>query len=134
MAHIQKLGMINMVREEREKLAGVAKELIALLDSIEKDDNREDPKYTEVRKKTLDLLKHLTHIAGFCDQNSQDKIRGVTEVVTKSIEQAVQFDSLRKICGLAVGLQVDFNKSPFMITEFDINVLGNEFMNIFKKV
>lgn len=133
MAHIQKLGMINMVREEREKLTGVAKELIALLDSIEKDDNRENPKYTKVHQKTLDLLKHLTHIAGFCDQNSQDRIRGVTEVVTKSIEEAAHFDSLRKICSIAVGLQVDFNKSPFMITEFDLNVLGNEFRSMLKR-
>jgi len=132
MAHIQKLGMMNMVREEREKLAGVAKELIALIDSIEKDENRESPKYTEVRKKTLDLLKHLTHIAGFCDQNSQNRIREVTELVTMSIEGIINFNALRKICSMAVGLQVDFNKSPFMITELDLTVLGNEFKSTFK--
>ena len=133
MAHIQKLGMMNMVREEREKLTEVAKELIALLDSIEKDDNREDPKYTEIRKKTLDLLKHLTHMAGFCDQNSQDRISEVAELVTMYLEEAINFDPLRKVCGLAVGLQVDFNKYPFMMTEFDLNVLGNEFRSTFKR-
>ena len=125
--------MINMVREERDKLTGVAKELIGLLDGIEKDDNPENPKYTEVRKKTLDLLKHLTHIAGFCDKDSQNRIREVTELVTMSLEEAEHFDSLRKVCGIAVGLQVDFNKSPFMITEFDVNVLGNEFRSMFKR-
>ena len=133
MAHIQKLGMINMVMEERGKLTGVAKELIELLDSIEKDDNRENPKYTEVRKKTLDLLKHLTNIASFCDKNSQDRIREVTELVTISLQEAVHFDSLRKICGIAVALQVDVNKSPFMITEFDVNALANEFKSMFKR-
>jgi len=132
-AHIQKLGMINMVMEERSKLTAVAKELIVLIDSIEKDGNLENPKYADIRKKTLDLLKHLTNIAGFCDKDSQDRIRDVTEVVTKSIEGTVNFDSLRKVCSLAVGLQVDFNRSPFMITEFDLNVLGNEFSNIFKR-
>ncbi len=133
MAHIQKLGMMNMVREEREKLAGVAKELIELLDSIEKDDNRENPKYTDVRKKTLDLVKLLANLAGFCDKDSQDRIRKVTELVITSIDEPVDLHSLRKVCGLVVGLQVDFNKYPFMITEFDLNVLGNEFKNMFKK-
>jgi NTP pyrophosphatase (non-canonical NTP hydrolase) len=132
-AHIQKLGMINMVMEERGKLTTVAKELVELLDSIGKDDKQESPKYTDIRKKILDLLKHLTNIAGFCDQGYQDRIREITEVVTKSIKEEINLDSIRKVCGLAVGLQVDFNRSPFMITEFDLNVLGNEFRNIFKK-
>ncbi|MFQ5941576.1 MAG: hypothetical protein ACE5KA_07770 [Nitrososphaerales archaeon] len=122
-----------MAREEREKLAEVAKELIALLDIIKKDDNLENSKYTEVRKKTLDLLKHLAHIGGFCDQSSQDRIRGVTELVSISLDEAVHHDSLRKLCVLAVGLQVDFNKSPFMITEFDVNLLANEFRSLFKR-
>ncbi len=133
MAHIQKIGMMNMVREERDKLTGVAKELIALLDSIEKDESQENPKYTEVRKKTLDLVKLLANLACFCDKDSQDRIREVTELVIASIDEAVDFRSLRKVCGLAVGLQVDFNRYPFMITEFDLNVLGNEFKNMFKK-
>ncbi len=133
MAHIQKLGMMNMVREERDKLTVVAKELIALLDSIEKDESRENPKYTEVRKKTLDLVKLLANLAGFCDKDSQDRIRKVTELVIASIDEVVDFHSLRKVCGLAVGLQVDFNRYPFMITEFDLNVLGNEFKSMFKK-
>ena len=132
MAHIQKLGMMNMVREDREKLAAVAKELVALLDSVEKEGDH-GTKYTEIRKKTLDLLKLLANIAGFCDSDSQDRIRKVVELVTMSIDQAVDFHSLRKVCGLAVGLQVDFNKSPFMIAEFDVNVLGNEFRNMLKK-
>jgi len=133
MAHIQKLGMINMVREERDKLTRVAKELIELLGSIEKDDNQENPKYADIRKKTLDLLKHLTNIAGFCDQNSQDRIRKITELVTMSLEETVHFDSLGKICGLAVALKVDVNKSPFVISEFDVNVLTNEFKSMLKK-
>ena len=132
MAHIQKLGMMHMVREEREKLTGVAKELISILDDIETHD-KENARYTDVRDKTLDLLKHLAHIAGFCDQNSQDRIRKVNEIVTKSIEEATHLGSLRKICGLAVGLQVDFNKSPFMITEFDLNLLENEFKSMLKR-
>ncbi|MFY3740278.1 MAG: hypothetical protein HMLIMOIP_000715 [Candidatus Nitrosomirales archaeon] len=133
MAHIQKLGMMNMVREEREKLTAVAKELLALLDIIEKQDHQDNAKYTEVRTKTLDLLKLLANIGGFCDTDSQDRIRKVAEIVTASIDEAVDFHSLRKICGIAVGLQVDFNKSPFMIAEFDTNVLSNEFRNMFKK-
>lgn len=133
MAHIQKLGMINMVMEERGKLATVAKELIAIIDCIEKDDSRENPKYTEIRKKTLDLLKHLTNIAGFCDKDSQDRIREVAELVTMSINETVQFDSLRKICGIAVALQVDFNKSPFMITAFDVSVLADEFKRMLRR-
>jgi len=133
MAHIQKLGMINMVMEERGKLATVAKELIVIIDGIENDDNQENPKYTEVRKKTLDLLKHLTNIAGFCDKDSQDRIKEVAKLVTMSIEEAVHFDSLRKICGIAVGLQVDFNKSPFMITAFDVSVLADEFKHLLKR-
>ncbi len=133
MAHIQKLGMMNMVREERDKLTGVAKELISLLDSVEKGDSLEKPKYTEVRKKTLDLVKLLANLACFCDKDSQDRIRKVTELVIASIDEAVDFHSLRKVCGLAVGLQVDFNRYPFMITEFDLNVLVNEFKNMFKK-
>ena len=132
MAHIQKLGMMNMVREEREKLTCVAKELIALLDTLETDSG-ETAKYTEVRKKTLDLLKLLANIGSFCDNNSQDRIRKVTELVTTSIDEIVDFHSLRKVCSIAVALQVDFNKSPFMITEFDVNVLGNEFRNTLKK-
>jgi len=133
MAHIQKLGMMNIVMEERGKLTEVAKELIGLLDGIEKNHNRENPKYAEIRKKTLDLLKHLTNIAGFCDKDSQNRIREVTELVTKSLEETVHFDSLRKICGRAVGLQVDFNKSPFMMVDFDLNVLDNEFKSVLKK-
>ena len=133
MAHIQKLGMINMVMEERGKLTGIAKELIGLLVGIEKDDNRENPKYTEIRKKTLDLLKHLTNIAGFCDKDSQDRIREVAELVTMSLDEAVHFDSLRKICGIAVALQVDFNKSPFAITAFDVSVLADEFKRMLRR-
>ncbi len=133
MAHIQKLGMMNMVREERDKLAGVAKELIAFLDGIEKNAGRENAEYTDVRKKTLDLLKLLANIAGFCDKDSQDRIRKVVELVIMSIDEPVDPHSLRRICGLAVGLQVDFNKYPFMMTEFDLNVLDNEFKNMFKK-
>jgi len=133
MAHIQKLGMMNMVREEKEKLTGVAKELIQLLDTIEKQDNRDNAKYTEIRKKTLDLLKLLANIGGFCDNASQDRIRKVAELVTALIDEAVDFHSLRKVCSIAVGLQVDFNKSPFMIAEFDVNALDNEFRNVSKK-
>jgi hypothetical protein len=133
MAHIQKLGMMNMVMEERGKLTEVAKELIGLLDGIEKNQDRDNPKYTEIHKKALDLLKHLTNIAGFCDKDSQNRIREVTELAIKSLEEAVYFDSLRKICGRVVGLQVDFNKSPFMIVDFDLNVLDNEFKSILKK-
>jgi len=133
MAHIQKLGMMNMVREEREKLTAVAKELFALLDKIEKQHTQDNSKYTEVRKKTLDLLKFLANIAGFCDNASQDRIRKVAELVTASIDEAVDFHSLRKVCSIAVGLQVDFNKSPFMITEFDLDTLTNEFRDMFKK-
>ena len=133
MAHIQKLGMMNMVREEREKLAAVAKELLALLDIIEKQDNKDNAKYTEIRKKTLDLLKFLANIGGFCDNASQDRIRKAAELVTASIDEVVDLHSLRKVCSIAVGLQVDFNKSPFMISEFDLDVLTNEFRNMFKK-
>ncbi|GEM_PF-1887608 len=133
MSHIQKLGMMNMVREEREKLTAVSKELFALLDDVEKMNNQDNIKYIEIRKKTLDLLKLLANIAGFCDNPSQDRIRKVAEIVTASIDEAVDFHSLRKICSIAVGLQVDFNKSPFMIAEFDTNVLSNEFRNMLKK-
>jgi hypothetical protein len=133
MAHIQKLGMMNMVMEERGKLTEVAKELIGLLDGIEKEHDYENTKYIEIRKKTLDLLKHLTNIAGFCDKDSQNKIREVNELVTMSLEETVHFSSLRKICGIAVGLQLDFNKSPFMMIELDVNALNNEFKNMFKK-
>ncbi len=133
MAHIQKLGMMNMVREERDKLTVVAKELIALLDSIEKGESQENPQYTEVRKKMLDLIKLLANLACFCDKDSQDRIRKVTELIIASIDEAVDFHSLRKACGQAVGLQVDFNKYPFVITEFDLNVLDNEFKSMFKK-
>ncbi|MGH9876701.1 MAG: hypothetical protein ACRD5H_03620 [Nitrososphaerales archaeon] len=133
MAHIQKLGMMNMVREEREKLTAVAKELITLLDTIEKPNIQDKAKYTEVRKKTLDMLKFLTDIAAFCDSASQDRIRKVADLVTASINEVVDFHSLRKVCSIAVGLQVDFNKSPFMIAEFDLDVLTNEFRNTFKK-
>jgi len=133
MAHIQKLGMMNMVREEREKLTAVAKELLVLLDIVENQDNQDNAKYTEVRKKILDLLKLLANIGGFCDSDSQDRIRKVVEIVTASIDEAVDFHSLRKICGIAVGLQVDFNRSPFVIAEFDTNVLSDEFRNMFKK-
>jgi hypothetical protein len=133
MAHIQKLGMMNMVMEERGKLTEVAKELIGLLDGIEKDHDNENTKYIEIRKKTLDLLKHLTNIAGFCDKDSQNKIREVNELVTMSLEETVHFSSLIKICGIAIGLQVDFNKSPFMMIESDVNALDNEFKSIFKK-
>ena len=133
MAHIQKLGMMNMVREERTKLATIAKELITLLDNIKNDDNLDNTKYTEVRRKTLDLLNPLTNIAGFCDKDSQDRIRKVTELVTMDIGETVNFNSLRKVCGLAVGLQVDLNRYPFMITEFDVNLLSDEFKNVFKK-
>lgn len=133
MAHIQKLGIMNMVREERAKLTTAAKELITLLDNIESVDNHDNAKYTEVRKKTLDLLNPLTNIAGFCDKDSQDRIRKVTELVTMHIGETVNFHSLRKVCGLAVGLQVDFNRYPFMITEFDVNLLSDEFKSAFKK-
>jgi len=129
MAHIQKLGMMNMVMEERGKLTKVAKELIELLDSMEKDNTQENSKCTEIRTKTLDLLKHLTNIAGFCDKDSQNAVREIAELV-KSLE-VIHFDSLRKICGSAVGLQVDFNKSPFTI--IDVNILGNEFKTTSKK-
>jgi hypothetical protein len=122
--------MMNMVMEERGKLTKVVKELIELLDSMEKDNTQENSKYTEIRTKTLDLLKHLTNIAGFCDKDSQNAVREIAELVTKSLE-VIHFDSLRKICGSAVGLQVDFNKSPFMI--IDVNVLGNEFKTMSKK-
>ncbi len=127
MAHIQKLGMINMVMEERGKLAGAAKELLGLLDGVEGRHDQDGPEYTEIRKKTLDLLKHLTNIAGFCDESSQNRIREVTGLVTMSLEGAARPGSLRKICGIAVGLQVDFNKSPFVVSEFDVNALRDEF-------
>jgi len=133
MAHIQKLGMMNMVREEREKLTAVAKELFALLDAVERQENQDNAKYIEIRKKTLDLLKLLANIAGFCDNASQDRIRKVADLVTASIDEVADFHSLRKVCSIAVGLQVDFNKSPFMIAEFDLDVLTNEFRNMFKK-
>jgi hypothetical protein len=125
MAHIQKLGMMNMVMEERNKLTETAKELLVLLDRIDNNYDRENPEYTEIRRKTLDLLKHLTNIAGFCDKDSQNRIREVTALVTKSLEEAVHFDSLRKICGRAVGLQVDFNRSPFTIVELDASIIDN---------
>lgn len=133
MAHIQKLGMMNMVREEREKLTAVAKELIAQLDKIEKQHTQDNAEYTEIRKKTLDLLKFLANIASFCDNASQDRTRKIADLVTASIDEVVDFHSLRKVCGMAVGLQVDFNKSPFMIADFDLDVLTNEFRNMFKK-
>ncbi len=133
MAHIQKLGMMNMVREEREKLTAVAKELFSLLDTIEKLDNQDNAKYIEIREKTLDLLKLLANIAGFCDNASQDRIRKVAELATASIDDVADLHSLRKVCTIAVGLQVDFNKSPFMIAEFDLDVLANEFRNMFRK-
>ena len=133
MAHIQKLGMMNMVREERTKLTTIAKELITLLDNIKNDAGLDNTKYTEIRKKTLDLLNPLTNIAGFCDKDSQDRIRKVTELVTMDIRETANFNSLRKVCGLAVGLQVDFNRYPFLITEFDVNLLSDEFTNVFKK-
>jgi hypothetical protein len=133
MAHIQKLGMMNMVREEREKLTAVAKELFVLLDIIENQDNQDNAKYIEIRKKTLDLLKLLANIAGFCDTASQDRIRKVVELATASIDEVADFHSLRSICSMAVGLQVDFNRSPFVIAEFDLDVLTNEFRNMFKK-
>lgn len=132
MAHIQKLGMINMVTEERGKLAQVAKELIGLLDSIANYEQG-NPKYAEIHTKTLDLLKHLANIAGFCDEGSQNRIRDVTGLVTASLEGTAHLGSLRKICGMAVGLQVDFNKSPFMLSEFDANVLRDEFKDTFKR-
>ena len=133
MAHIQKLGMMNMVREERTKLTTIAKELITLLDNIKNDAGLDNTKYTEVSRKTLDLLNPLTNIAGFCDKDSQVRIRKVTELVTMYIGETVNFHSLRKVCGLAVGLQVDFNRYPFLITEFDINILSDEFKHAFKK-
>lgn len=133
MAHIQKLGMMNLVMEERGKLTEVAKELIGLLDGVEKNHDRENPNYTEIREKALDLLKHLTNIAGFCDKDSQNRIREVTELITKSLEETAYFDPLRKICGRAVGLQVDFNRSPFMIVDFDLDVLGDEFKSLLKR-
>lgn len=133
MAHIQKLGMMNMAMEERGKLTEVAKELIGLLDGIEKDHDRENPKYAEIRKKTFDLLKHLTNIASFCDDTSRNRIRKISELVTNSLEEVVHFSSLRKICGIAVTLQVDFNKSPFMMNELDVNALDNEFKSMVEK-
>ncbi|MGH9922201.1 MAG: hypothetical protein ACRD38_05575, partial [Nitrososphaerales archaeon] len=96
-------------------------------------DIQDNAKYTEVRKKTLDLLKFLADIVGFCDSASQDRIRKVADLVTVSIDEVVDFHSLRKVCSIAVALQVDFNKSPFMIAEFDLDVLTNEFRNTFKK-
>jgi hypothetical protein len=133
MAHIQKLGMMNMVREEREKLTVVAKELLALLDDIVKSNNQDNAKYIEIRKKTLDLLKLLANIAGFCDSASQDKIRKVAELAASSIDEVADFHSLRRVCSIAVGLQVDFNRSPFMIAEIDLDVLTSEFGNMLKK-
>jgi hypothetical protein len=133
MAHIQKLGMMNMVREEREKLTAVSKELFVLLDTIEKLGNQDNVKYIEIRKKTLDLLKLLANIAGFCDNASQDRIRKVAEIATASIDEVADFHSLRRVCSIAVGLQVDFNKSPFVIAEFDLDVLTDEFSDMLKK-
>ncbi len=133
MAHIHKLGMMNMVMEERGKLTEVAKELIVLLDGSEKDHDRENPKYTEIRKKTLDLLKHLANLASFCDDTSRNRIRKITELVTISLEEVVHFSPLRKICGIAVTLRVDFNKSPFVMIELDVNALDNEFKSMVEK-
>lgn len=121
-----------MVMEERGKLTAVAKELISLLDGTE-NQSLDNPKYAEIRGKTLDLLKHLSNMAGFCDKDSQDKIKQVAEHVTACIEGLVNVDSLRKVCAMAVALQVDFNKAPFSMIDIDVNTLANEFTNTFKK-
>lgn len=124
--------MINMVTEERGKLTGVAKELLSLLDTVE-NVTQEDQKQIEIRNRTLDLLKHLSNMAGFCDKASQDKIKQATEHVTTWIGGSANIASLRKVCTMAVTLQVDFNKSPFAIVDSDVDVLTNEFRNTFKK-
>lgn len=118
--------------EERGKLTAVAKELISLLDGTE-NQSLDNPKHAGIRNKTLELLKHLSNMAGFCDKDSQDKIKQVTEHVTAYIEGSANLVPLRKVCVMAVALQVDFNKSPFMILDSGVNILANEFRNTFKK-
>lgn len=103
----EKLAIIQLVMQEREKMAEIAKELIELLDSIpsfepyehwlDKHNNSipEKSKYTEIRKKTIGLLQHLANIGGHCDKDSQWRIEQINKLAKLCLEGVIHFDALR---------------------------------------
>ncbi len=122
---LRRLEEVQLILKEKQALTESAQRLIELLDSRSSD-------MLSIKKETLNISNHISAIAGFCDNRTQQQAARINTLLgmfmvpdTKSQQKSLFIDAMMKpILPILVGIQVDFTKEKFR--SFSIEVALKE--------
>ena len=83
-------------------------------------DEEQKAKRDKIDRLMIDLANHLSIIAGFCNSESRNRIYHAKLLLVEATQNPLVLSRLRYVLPFIAGLEVDFNKSPFKVIEFDI--------------
>ncbi len=129
----QRITDVQLVLKEKDAMVAVGKELFALSKPYpEKIDE------AAFRSKALELINHLTNIAGFCDKDAKHALHGAVRQFAAMMLDPNRLElftdtNVKALIPLIIGVQVDFTKKPFRVAEFSIEILGTKVKGILKR-
>lgn len=123
--------MIDKVMQEREKMVKVAKKIVCLINNPKRD-------HVAIKQEIYEFLGHLANIGSFCDQGFQNALTvAIIEISAFLVLDDPTdgfYNALRAFCGVAIGVQVDYNKKPFLVIGLSVGAFGAKFKVIFERL
>ena len=129
----QRITDVQLVMREKDAMETVGKELITVAKEYPAEIDE-----TAFRNKALEFIKHITNLAGFCDDRSRAAIHALVAEFSAMIIDPNRFElftsiKVKALVPLAIGLQVDFNKKPFRLVNFSVEALGAKVKAVLKR-
>ena len=133
--HLSKIEHdIRVVMDERKEMVKVGQQILMLLGKYP---YKPETDKTEIQKKLLEFMAHLSNVGGFCDNGWRRAIFDIETMLGLSA-LSLNFDlssapNLVTFLSTATMIQVDFTKRPFRLVGFDIKAFQTRFRAILKR-